>query len=583
MKKTLIQATQSNAVPITRKELPKSLTGIYGLDQITNGGLPKGRATLICGGTGTGKTMLAMEFLYRGITKYEEPGVFMAFEESTNDLTTNVTSLGFDLEVLVSEKKLVLDYVAVNAEEIVEAGGYNLDALFIRLGAAIDSVQAKRVVLDTIESLFSSLPNPTIVRAELRRLFRWLKDKGVTAVVTGESGVGNFTREGIEEYVSDCVINLTLHIDNGLASRGLRIVKYRGSNHGANEYPFVIDRDGFSLIPITSGRLDYTVDQERVSTGVPGLDLMLGGKGFYRGSAILISGASGTGKSTFMSKFAESACSRNERVVFFSFEESPSQISRNMRSIGIAFEKYLATGLLCIESARASQCGLDMHLLNMQSVINRFNPKVVIIDPITSLRDIASEYDLKRAMVKLIDYMKSKDITMMIGSLADSSEPADSSSLSISSLLDSWILLRDIESNGERNRALFIRKSRGMPHSNKVREFIITDHGVEVLDVFSGPEGILVGGAREIGSAKQVAINMLKRELEERDMTETETKIKHLHSQILDIGQELTQLESTKLKVLKKYKLPAAPLNEIRPVNRLNKIDIEKISDERKV
>lgn len=323
MKKTLVQASQSNAAPKTRKELPKSLTGIYGLDQITNGGLPKGRATLICGGTGTGKTMLAMEFLYRGITKYEEPGVFMAFEESTNDLTTNVTSLGFDLEILVSEKKLVLDYVAVNAEEIVEAGGYNLDALFIRLGAAIDSVQAKRVVLDTIESLFSSLPNPTIVRAELRRLFRWLKDKGVTAVVTGESGVGNFTREGIEEYVSDCVINLTLHIDNGLASRGLRIVKYRGSNHGANEYPFVIDRDGFSLIPITSGRLDYTVDQERVSTGVPGLDLMLGGKGFYRGSAILISGASGTGKSTFMSKFAESACSRNERVVFFSFEESP--------------------------------------------------------------------------------------------------------------------------------------------------------------------------------------------------------------------------------------------------------------------
>ena len=555
------------------QELPKSLTGITGLDLITDGGLPKGRATLICGGTGTGKTMLAMEFLYRGITNFDEPGVFMAFEESTKDLITNVNSLGFDLKVLVASKKLVLDYVAVNAEEIVEAGGYNLDALFIRLGEAIDSIGAKRVVLDTIESLFSSLPNPTIVRAELRRLFRWLKDKDVTAIVTGESGVGTFTREGIEEYVSDCVINLTLNIDNRLASRGLRIVKYRGSNHGSNEYPFVIDHNGFSLIPITSGRLDYKVLDERISTGIPGLDLMLGGKGFYRGSAILISGASGTGKSTFMSKFAENACMRNERVVYFSFEESPSQISRNMRSVGIAFERYLKKELLCIESARASQCALDMHLLNIQEVINSFDPKIVIIDPITSLRDIASEYDLKRVMVKLIDFLKSKDITIMIGSLADSSEPPDSSALSISSLIDSWILLRDIESNGERNRALFIRKSRGMPHSNKVREFIITDQGIEILDVFSGPEGVLVGGAREIGSAKQVAINVLNRELAERDMAETENKIKALHTKILDIGQELTHLEATKLKAAERR----PPLKKIiNPINRLKTIDIGK-------
>jgi circadian clock protein KaiC len=424
--------------------------------------------------------------------------------------------------------------------------------LFIRLGAAIDAVGAKRIVLDTIESLFSSLPNPSIVRAELRRLFRWIKDKGVTAIVTGESGQHTLTRDGLEEYVSDCVIELSLHIDQRLASRGLRIVKYRGSEHGANEFPFVIDSSGFSLIPITSGRLDYTVNAKRLSSGIEGLDLMLGGKGFFQGSSVLVSGSSGTGKSTFMAKFSQSTCMRNERVVYFSFEESPSQISRNMSSIGIAFEQYQSKGLLHIEAARASQTGLDMHLLHMMRTIDAFKPKVVIVDPITSLSDIASQYDLKRMLVKLIDFLKAKNITTMIGGLADSANAADSSSISISSLIDSWLLLRDIEANGERTRALFIRKSRGMPHSNKVREFVITNQGVQVLDVFSGPDGVLVGGAREIGSAKQDALNILTHELAERDAVDRQSKIKLLHAQIVDIGQELTRLETSQMRLLDK-------------------------------
>lgn len=558
---TLQKGTKPAAklAPQARRALPKSRTGVLGLDTITGGGIPQGRATLLCGGTGSGKTMLAMEFLYKGAKEFNEPGVFMAFEESAKDLMINMHSLGFDLKTLVTSKKIVLEFVAVNTEEIIEAGGYNLDALFIRLGAAIDSVGAKRVVLDTVESLFSSLPNPTLLRAELRRLFRWLKDKGVTAIITGESGINTYTREGLEEYVSDCVINLSVNMDRRIQSRGLRIVKYRGSDHGVNEYPFAIDQDGFSLLPITAGRLNYAVSSERLNSGIAGLDLMLGGKGFYRGSTILVSGSSGTGKSSFMSKFAQSACQRKERIVYFSFEESPSQINRNMNSIGIDFQKYSKEGLLIIESARASQDGLDKHLLRMIKVMDSFRPAVVIVDPITSLGDIADQYDLKRMVVKLIDYLKVRGITAMIGSLDDSADAPDGSSISISSLIDSWLLLRDLEANGERTRALFIRKSRGMPHSNKVREFIITDQGVEIMDIFSGPEGVLVGGARLIGSAKQDAQTILMRELPVRDIADSEKKIIALHSKIVEIGQELTQLEASKSKAVAKQNSSPPP------------------------
>ena len=466
-----------------RPHLPKALTGIEGLDIITEGGLPKGRASLICGGTGTGKTLLAMEFLLRGAMQYHEPGVFMAFEESTNDLITNVASIGFDLQGLIAGKKVVVDFVYIDRDQIVEAGEYNLDALFIRLGAAIDSIGAKRVVLDTIESLFSTLPDPAILRAELRRLFRWLKEKGVTAVITGEGGTVTLSRQGIEEYVSDCVINLSISIDDRFASRKLRIVKYRGSSHGTNEYPFVIDKEGISLIPITSSRLEHTVSTTKVSSGIQRLDTMLGGAGFFEGSVIMISGTSGTGKTTFLSHFADAACRRNERVVYFSFEESPDQIIRNMNSVGLHLDQWVKKGLLFMESRRPTQCGLDLHLVQVQKVIAEYTPKVVIMDPVTSFGDIANTSDVKRIVMKFVDHMKSFGITTMFGSLTPSGLPTEVFAVNISSLIDSWILLRDLESDGERNRGIYILKSRGMSHSNQVREFVLSDHGVEICRV----------------------------------------------------------------------------------------------------
>lgn len=479
-------------------KLPKSLTGIEGLDLITGGGLPKGRATLLCGGTGTGKSILAMEFLYRGITQYSERGVLMTFEESSLDVIQNMRSLGFDLPRQVAKRNLVMDYVALNPEEVVEAGSFNLDALFIRLAQAIDSIGAQRVVLDTVDALFSALPNPMRLRAELRRLFQWLKDKGVTAMVTGEAGLQTYTRNGLEEYVSDCVILLTTRMDNAMASRCLRIIKYRGSYHGTHEYPFVVDEQGVSLIPITAEGLACVASDERVSSGVPKLDDMLGGKGFYRASAVLVSGAAGTGKSTFLASFAHAACLRQDRTIYFSFEESPRQIVRNMRSVGINLDEYIHQGVLSVQSIRSTQFDLDQHLLKIQRMVTQFAPRVMVIDPITSLADIASHLDIKRMLTKLVDFLKYRDITLMIGSLTPSGAAPEGTSVAISSLIDSWIFLQALEGDGEVNRALVIRKSRGMAHSNKVREFKITDQGIEVCDILYGAAGVLTGRPRQL-------------------------------------------------------------------------------------
>lgn len=481
----------SNALQPLGEALPKSRTGIEGLDTITGGGLPTGRATLLCGGTGTGKTMLALEFLYRGIVAYGEKGVLMTFEESSADIINNVKSLGFDLQALMDQRLLVMDFVAVNPEEVVVSGAYNLDALFIRLEQAIQAVGAQRVVLDTIESLFSGLPNATVLRAELRRLFRWLKERGVTTIVTGESGDHSLTREGIEEYVSDCVINLTLTVEKRIASRSLRIIKYRGSTHGSNDYPFLINEQGVSLIPITAARLDAPASQERMSSGIVGLDAMLDGQGFYRGSSVLISGSSGTGKSTFMAAFARAACERHEKVLYCSFEESPQQIVRNMQSVGLDLAPYVERGQLHIESVRALQQGLDLHLLMILQAVKQWAPSVVIIDPITSLSDIATTYEVKRTLVMLVDQLKHLQITLMLGSLTSSSSLQESTSMSISSLIDSWIVLTDIGRHGERNRALYIRKSRGMNHANQLHEFTLSQQGVEIGALLDTHQGLL--------------------------------------------------------------------------------------------
>ena len=447
-----------NSKPL--KNLQKERTGIPGFDEITLGGLPAGRPTLVCGSAGAGKTLFAMEFLVRGATLFNEPGVFMSFEESDDELTTNVASLGFDLDQLVSDKKLRLDYVFIERSEIEETGEYDLEALFLRLGHAIDSIGAKRVVLDTLEALFSALPNEAIVRAELRRLFRWLKEKGVTAVITGERGEGKLTRYGLEEYVADCVILLDHRVQNQISTRRLRIVKYRGTSHGTNEYPFFIDEKGFSVLPITSIGLMHKAPTEFVSTGIERLDTMLNGRGFYRGSSILVSGTAGTGKSTLAAHFVEAACTRGERALFFAFEESQDQIIRNMSTVGIDLEKHVKKGLLKFQNSRPSAWGLEVHLAMIHKKIDDFEPMVVVVDPVTNFLGVSDQIDTKAMLTRLIDFLKTKEITGMFTSLTSAQSEIEDSEVGVSSLMDAWLLVRTIESNGERNRGLYILKAR---------------------------------------------------------------------------------------------------------------------------
>jgi circadian clock protein KaiC len=424
-----------------------------------------------------------MEFLVRGAMQFGEPGVFVAFEETTDDLTQNVRSLGFDLDDLVRRKKLLIDHVRVEREEIEETGEYDLDGLFIRLGHAIDSVGAKRVVIDTAEVLFGGLSNQNILRSELRRLFRWLKDKGVTTIITGERGEGTLTRHGLEEYVSDCVIVLDHRVSEQLSTRRIRIVKYRGTTHGTNEYPFLIDEAGISVLPITSLGLTHRASEERVSTGIARLDEMLGGAGVYRGSSVLISGTAGTGKTSIAGTFADAACRRGERCLYFSFEESPSQILRNMRSIGLRLEPWVKKGLLQFHSTRPSAYGLEMHLATLHKQIKQFQPRVVIVDPITSFINVGNSAQAEEMLTRLIDFLKAEQITAVFTSLTRGGDAAESSQATVSSLIDTWLLVRDLEVGGERIRGLYVLKSRGMAHSNKVREFVLTDRGVALIDV----------------------------------------------------------------------------------------------------
>lgn len=475
--------------------IAKATTGIEGLDQLTGGGLPAGRPTLVSGGPGCGKTLLAMEFLVRGATRFGEPGVFVAFEESTEELAANVASLGFDLDGLCRKKLLAVDYVHVDPHEIEETGEYNLEGLFIRLGAAIDAVGAKRIVLDTLEVLFGGFADALTLRGEIRRLFRWLKERGVTAIITAERIEGTLTRFGLEEYVSDCVIVLDHRVVEQVSTRRLRIVKYRGSSHGTNEYPFLIGDGGLSVLPVTALGLDYPVSTERVSTGIARLDEMLGGEGYFRGSSVLVSGAAGTGKSSIAASYVDAACRRGEPCVYFAMEESPAQVVRNMRSIGIDLEVWSRKGLLRFQAARPTLFGLEMHLIAMHKTVDEFAPRTVVVDPISSLLTAGTPHDVKAMLVRLFDHLKLKGVTALLTSLTDGI-PVDDSTVGVSSLIDTWIQLRDIESGGERNRGLYVVKSRGMAHSNQVREFLISGRGVSLVDVYAGGGGALTGSAR---------------------------------------------------------------------------------------
>jgi len=486
-------------------KLGKCPTGIQGLDEILGGGLPRGRPTLVCGSAGCGKTLFAMEFLVHGAVEYGEPGVFMSFEENVQELKQNVASLGWNLGKLARQKKLCLDHVYVERSEIEETGEYDLEGLFIRLGQDIDPIGAKRVVLDTVGALFGGFTNTAILRAELRRLFRWLKDKGVTAVITGEPGEGALTRYGLEEYVSDCVIVLDHRLREQVATRRLRVAKYRGSRHGTNEYPFLIDERGISVLPITSLQLVYQVSTERISTGIERLDAMLGGRGYYRGSSILVSGTAGTGKTSIAACFAEAACRRGERCAYFTFEEAPSQVIRNMRSVGIDLEPWVKSGLLRFHAVRPTLHGLEMHLVSMHRLAEAIQPKVVIVDPISNLTAVGTPDEVRSVLARLIDYLKMNQITSLFTDLTHAGGAMETTAAAISSLMDTWLLLRDIEAGGERNRGLYLLKSRGMAHSNQIREFLLTDKGIDLVDVYSGPEGVLTGTARHTQVAREEA------------------------------------------------------------------------------
>jgi circadian clock protein KaiC len=477
--------------------LLKSLTGIQGLDEITRGGLPTGRPTLVSGGAGSGKTMFALEFLVRGATQYNEPGVFISFEESLPDLMANAASLGFDLDRLVASKKLFLDHVRVSRAEISESGEFDLEGLFIRIADAVQRVGAKRVVLDTIEALFADLPNPGILRAEIRRLFGWLKERGLTTVITAERDrPEKLTRHGIEEFVSDCVILLDHRIVEEISTRRLRVVKYRGSTHGTNEYPFLIDQHGISVLPISSLGLDHPAPVVRISTGITRLDGMLGGKGFFRGSSILLSGTSGAGKTSVAAHFVDAACRRGERCLYFAFEESPRQIVRNMRSIGIDLEPWVTKGLLQFQAARPTYGGIEQHLLVTHQCVFSFKPKVVVVDPITNLLMVSTLHEVRSMLTRLVDFLKTGQITAIFTSLTAGGGSLEASEADVSSLMDSWLQLRSVEAGGEMNRVLYVLKSRGMDHSNQIREFLLTDDGLRLLDVYLGPEGVSTGSAR---------------------------------------------------------------------------------------
>jgi circadian clock protein KaiC len=525
------------------KHLDKTPSGIPGLDEITGGGLPKGRPSLICGAAGSGKTLFSMEFIVRGAVEFGEPGVFMAFEEKAEELATNVASLGFNLDKLQKDALLKIDHVQVERSEIEETGEYDLDGLFIRLGYAIDTIGAKRVVLDTIENLFSGLNNQAILRAELRRLFAWLKDKGVTAIITGEKGDGSLTRQGLEEYVSDCVILLDHRVVNQISTRLLRIIKYRGTVHGTNEYPFLIDEDGISVLPITSLQLDADVSSQRISSGIPALDKMLGGKGFFRGSSILVSGTAGTGKTSIAAYFAHETCKRKERCLYFAFEESPQQIMRNMLSIGIDLKADVDKGLLEMHASRPTLFGLEMHLVDIHKKIKRFKPQTVILDPITNLITIGSVGEVKAMLIRLIDFLQSEQITVLFTALSLNTIVNEQTDEGVSSLVDAWLLVRDIESNGERNRGMYIMKSRGMKHSNQVREFVITDDGLDLVDVYLGPDGVMIGSAREAQQLAEATGQILRTHAVSRKDVEIARKRTVLEAKIASLKEEFESVQ----------------------------------------
>lgn len=529
-----------------RSDLPllqKSLTGIAGFDEITNGGLPMGRPTLLCGGAGCGKTLFSLHFLVRGAVEYGEPGVFLAFEEREHDLIQNVASLGFDLDDLVQRKLIALDHIHVDRIEIEESGEYDLEGLFLRLEAAIRLVGAKRVVIDTLETVFGAFSNVAILRSELRRLFHWLKEREVTTIVTAERGEGALTRQGLEEYVSDCVVLLDHRVKDQISTRRVRVVKYRGTSHETNEYPFLIDETGITVVPITSAALAHVVYDERVTTGIPKLDVMLGGDGYYRGTTVLVSGTAGSGKSSVAAHLAHATCQRDERCLYVSYEESPAQIQRNMASVGLDLERWTKRDLLRFMSLRATSHGLEAHLAVVHKTVKDFAPSVVIVDPIGTLLNAGAEEDAVLMIVRLLDLLKSEGVTTLLTSLTHGGEALEHTNVAVSSMVDTWLLLKMLESNGERNRCLYVLKSRGMAHSNQIREFLITPQGIDLIEPYIGPEGVLTGTARSAQELRESLAREARKSDRERQHRLIERKRALLEQQIAALRAEFAAEE----------------------------------------
>ncbi|MBV8919043.1 circadian clock protein KaiC [Bradyrhizobium sp.] len=521
--------------------IEKSPTGISGLDEVTYGGVPKGRPTLLCGAAGCGKTLFGLTFLYKGAVEFHEPGVFITFEEQPEDLVKNVGSLNYDLEALIAENKLAFDHVRVEPTQIAESGDYDLDGLFIRLGHAIDTVGAKRVVIDTIETLFSGLQNQAMLRAELRRLFEWLKEKGVTAIITAERGDGTLTRYGLEEYVADCVIVLDNRVQDQLSTRRLRVIKYRGSAHGTNEYPFIIDEQGITVMPITSSGLTHQASAERVSSGIPDLDAMLEGKGYFKGSSILVSGMAGSGKSTVAAHFINSACASGERCIYFAMEESPQQIMRNMRSIGIDLKKWVDEGLLNFKARRPNLYGLETHLAGMHRDVAEFQPAAVVVDPMSALMGAGMANDVHSMILRLVDFLKERAVTALFTNLNTGSAESAATAMQVSSLMDTWLLLYNREGNGEHNRQIYLLKSRGMAHSNQIREFILSPNGIKLREAYVGPAGVLTGSARLAQEARDKAEALTREQEMQRRSRNLERKRREISAQIEVLQAQLAR------------------------------------------
>jgi circadian clock protein KaiC len=525
-------------------KLAKARTGIAGFDEITYGGLPRGRPTLVCGSAGSGKTLFGMEFLIRGVVESGENGVLVAFEETPEELAKNVASLGFDLDALVREGKIAVDFVKIDRNEVEETGGYDLEGLFLRMGHAIDTVKAKRVFIDTIETLFSALKSEFVLRAELRRLFRWLKDRGVTAVITAERGDGTLTRYGLEEYVSDCVVLLDNRVVQQAAVRRLRVVKYRGTRHGTSEYPFVITEGGFSVLPLTSINLEHNASTTRQSSGVRELDEMLEGKGYYKGSTILVSGTAGTGKSTLAATFANAVCASGKRCLYFAFEEGTKQIQRNMATIGLNLEKWVAQKKLVFHAGRSTEQGLETHLAAIGKLVKDHQPDAVIVDPITNFEMVGDNFEVKAMLMRLVDLLKQTQVTCLFTSLTKGGKALEATDMAVSSLVDTWLQLRDIESNSERNRGLYVLKSRGMAHSNQIREFLITSSGIKLVEAYIGPAGNLLTGSARVQQEARDREGTAGRDQDERRMlANLERRRRAVERQIEALKAELADEE----------------------------------------